>query len=231
MHICKEFVLLSLFSLIFSSLVSAEKQIEKPSEESLVQAWELIQKNDPDTISFERIENRLYKFNNKKLNYNGKLKIKDAFIDVSMLGYGYEKDFVIGNIEIELVDISEAPHDLKKAPLYPEAIYGRRYSVWAVNNNLYYDLKTKKWISFNEYQGIQQKKYSYLSNPLLSFILSNLFWVVLVVLFVSLVGISAGKQKSHIRKALQLGQESLKMNEEANKLLKEILEVLKSKNQ
>jgi len=32
----------------------------QPSEENLVKAWEMIQKNDPETVVFEKLEENIY---------------------------------------------------------------------------------------------------------------------------------------------------------------------------
>jgi hypothetical protein len=55
----KKIVLIFLFCLAMSSLLLAA---EKPSEESLIKAWEELQKRDSNTATFEKIADRRYKF-------------------------------------------------------------------------------------------------------------------------------------------------------------------------
>lgn len=97
------------------------------------------------------------------------------------MGVGAEREFLIGNIEVELVN---TPKDFTQQ-------HGRKYSIWARNNTLYYDKKVGKWLAPREFQTVMLQR---------------------------------------ANAAIRISERSIQLAEESSKLLRDIIEVLKSKN-
>jgi hypothetical protein len=136
----RKIILSLLFCFAMSTLLFA---IEKPDEASLIKAWEEIQKTDPNTVTFEKIEDGLYKYKTKFFPFDGKLKIYDATID---------------NEEINGFNMGELVVELIKAPNNFYEKYRLKYSIWGRNNTLYYDKKAGRWLSPQEYRSFLAAK-------------------------------------------------------------------------
>jgi len=89
-----------LLCLVFSFVGFAE---QLPTEESLIAAWEEIQKNDSNNTKFEKIKDKEYKIKNNKIPFEGILKINSADIEDVMMG---NNDYLMGVVEAELVGLS-----------------------------------------------------------------------------------------------------------------------------
>jgi len=220
-------IAIALFScLILPSLLLAG---EKPTEESLIKAWEELQKSDPNTVTFEKIANRRYKFRTKLFPFDGELKINDATIE--NIEMGPYNDFIMGPLDVELVDL---PKDVPQK-------YTRKYSMWIRDNTLYFDKKAGKWLSPQEFQSVITKMTREMSRP------SGLFlsYVFIAVLLFALAYVIYFMQKNReavktslqrqadaivrVERSIELSEKNMQLSEETNKILKEILEVLKSK--
>lgn len=214
---------------LFYSLVHA---LEIPTEDSLIKAWETIQKSDSNTITFEKIKDRHYKYSNKLFPFNGDLKIKDVTID-SVIMAGNSDNFIMGIIDIEL---EQMPKNFIRQ-------HSHKYYMWARNNNLYYDRKAGKWLSSQEFQAAMAKIQRDMAKPASSFLLS--LNVLIIVLFIVMVyityvarhykkalKISLQKQAEAVaqsNKSLEISAKALAMEEDSNKILKDILNTLKNK--
>lgn len=130
----RQIILGLLFCFAMSSLLLAAA---KPTEESLIKAWEELQKTDSNNVTFERIADGLYKYKTKFFPFDGKLKIYDATIDNEETN-----GFVVGELSVELVG---APNDFYEK-------YRLKYSIWGRNNTLYYDTKSGEWLSQQAYR-------------------------------------------------------------------------------
>jgi len=222
----KTIALALLFFVAMHALLSAA---EKPTEESLIKAWEELQKSDPNTITFEKIADHRYKYKTSLFPFDGELKINDATIeDIEMGPYNA---FIMGPLDVELVDL---PKDVPQK-------YPRKYSMWMRNNTLYYDKKEGKWLSPQAFQAVMTKMTTEMSKP--SGLFSN--YLSLVVLLLALVCIVYFLQKNRqavktslqrqaeaivrVEKSIELSEKGMQQSEETNKILKEILEVLKTK--
>lgn len=53
----------------------------QPSQQSLVEAWEKVQRGDPETLAFEKIGERRYRFRTSRFPFDGELKILKATVD------------------------------------------------------------------------------------------------------------------------------------------------------
>ncbi|MBN1474128.1 MAG: hypothetical protein JW914_05905 [Syntrophaceae bacterium] len=213
-----------LLCLVFSFNSFAE---QLPTEESLIAVWEEIQKNDPNNIMFEEIKDKEYKINNKKIPFEGILKIKDVIVDETMpIG---QNDYVMGTVDVELVGVSQEFIN-KNA---------RRYYNWARNNNLYYDIGAKKWINMQEFQKLLTEKQDKMFG-IFSFV-SNYFYIMLLIILIVFLVYFSRKQKkiiiksldqqaqamTRMKKALELSEKSVELNQETNEILKDILDELK----
>ena len=213
-----------------SSLVFAA---EKPTEESLIKAWEELQKSDPNTVTFEKIADRRYKFKTKLFPFDGELRINDATIENIEMG-PYNNGFVSGPLDIELVGL---PKDVPQK-------YSRKYSMWARNNTLYYDKKIEKWLSLQEFQRAMAKITRGSSKP--SGLPSNYVYIAAIAAILLLLAtyiyfmqknrqsVTTSLQKQadsmiQVERSIELSEKGMKLSEETNKILREILEVLKSK--
>lgn len=233
----KKFILPFLLCLAMASSVCAA---EKPSEESLIKAWEQVQKSNPAIVTFEKIADRQYKFKTTLFPFDGELKINDATIDASMMAGPYT-NFTMAVLDVELVGL---PKEIIQK--------NRKYAIWARSNMLYYDKKADKWLTFEEFQAEITK----INNaPSSSGLFSN--YILLAALILALVYVlnflrknrqavktSLDRQAESIakvnesiemskkgyqlsEKSIQLSEKSIQLTEETNKLLNEILAALK----
>jgi hypothetical protein len=212
--------------LLCLSMVSLLGAAEKPSEESLIKAWEQIQRSDPAAVTFDKISDRRYKFKTTLIPFDGELKINDATIDVTLM-MGPYNNFIIAVMDVELVDLPK------------EAMQkNRKYAIWARSNTLYYDKKAGKWLTLEEFQAEVAKINNSSSSTSL---FSN--YILLAVLILALVYVlnflrknrqavktSLEKQADSIAKidkSIVLSEKGIQLSEETNQLLKEILTTLK----
>lgn len=114
---------------------AAQSQQARPSQESLVAAWERVQREDPETAAFEKIAERRYRFKTNRFPFDGELRVLKATVDDSLGDYDY--GYVRGVIEYDLVGLSEEV--VKK--------YGHSYESWRESNTLYLDRDSGSWLS------------------------------------------------------------------------------------
>jgi len=222
----KRIALALLLFLAFPMVVSAA---DSPTEDSLITAWEALQKSSANTVTLEKIADRRYKYKTNLFPFDGELKINDATVE--SMGSGPYNDFTLGLLDVELIDL---PKDVPQK-------YSRKYSMWQRNNTLYYEKKTGKWLSPQEFQNVISKMNMDKSKP------SGLFsdYMILVVLLLALGYVIYFLQKNkqavktslqrqtdaiaQVDKSIKLSERSIQVGEETNKILKEILYSLKSK--
>jgi hypothetical protein len=204
--------------------------IAQPTEENLIKAWEKLQKEDPHTLLFQKVEKNLYRFKTDQFPFDGELRILNVIIDDRMRGYEYGS--VMGVIEVELVDL---PEDILQK-------YSYSYSLWVTSNTLFYDEESQEWLTPSEYyaktlphtsrsQTVLSNLTGYLSTCGYLFILI----VVLVIIFLFIHNVQKRNKKylddskASIGRSLEIAEKSLHLSEEGNILLKEILEELKKR--
>ncbi len=206
---------------------------EMPTEDSLIKAWENIQKSDTNNVKFEKIEDRTYKLSNKLFPFDGELKIKDVTVDSSVM-VGNSDNFIIGIIDVEF---AKMPKDFIQQ-------HSRKYYMWAINNNLYYDKKAGKWLSSKEFQAAMMKIQKEMSRPSsLSSFFSDYFLVVALLIILGFILYFARNYKTTVKnsfqrqdeavarvnKSIELSERGILLGEETNKILKDILNILKDK--
>jgi hypothetical protein len=108
-------IMMLLLCLISVSVLGATG---KPSEESLITAWEQTQKKNPDTVALDKIGDRHYKYKTTQLPFDGELKINDATIDAAMM-MGPYNNFIMAVLDVELVGLSKE-----------SLIKNRKYAMW-----------------------------------------------------------------------------------------------------
>lgn len=130
------------------ALSPAHARAAQPTQASLVKAWEEVQRNDPETVTFEKTGEGRYKFKTDRFPFEGELKILKASVNDYSYGgddegYGAPTGYVAGVIEYDLVGLSAEV----------EKKYERSYSNWQMNNTLYFDKQGGEWLSLDKYRA------------------------------------------------------------------------------
>ena len=222
-------------ALAFASVAYAGPADKPPTKESLLAAWEQVQKQDPNTVKLEKAgDKNIYDFETNFFPYKGKLNILNLVIDEGA-GYYYDEDdetapgTYSGVVELELVG---ADKDFKEKFEYS-------YSRWARNNRLIYDEKTSKWYTRGEWVAYRKELRAASTNGgacnstvlggkdqlkgLLDVIGAWIPMIVLIGVWVYFVRFAKGRQS-------KLQDKYTKLAEDNHALLSEILEVLKRKS-
>lgn len=213
-------IIIFLIPFLFSSFLVV---LAQPTEKTLIESWEDIQRNDPKTIVFEKIEERRYKFKTERFPFDGELKILNI---TNMDNFDYKS--TVGFVELELVDL---PDDFFQK-------YSYSYSAWTENNILYYNQETENWLSSKEYNTEMQKN---MNNQEFFMNFKNLFIVFILIIFIILMLVKVKninkKNTKYIKdaqdlmdKSLKISQKSMTISAKSNKILKEILKELKNYN-
>lgn len=189
-----------------------------PGKESLLKAWETIQKNDPQVFTFEKQGENLYRFKTGHFPFDGRLKVLNVTVDDRMADTDYGQ--IMGVIEVELVDVGK---DFLSKHAYS-------YSIWARNNMLYFDQDRGRWLNSKEYFAEAQKRWKKkawdpLSNLWLEWPFLILFALLLFILFATQR--MQRKNERFMNNAHDLARETLEVARDTNRVLKEILENLK----
>lgn len=190
------------------------------SKESLLQAWETMQKNDPKTTIFQKLGDKRYKFKTELFPFDGELKVLNIVIDDKMFGYDGDRYNALGVVEVELIDL---PEDFFQKHAYS-------YSVWSRNNTLYFDNNIGKWLPSEEYFEKQVDSFGWWDY-------FDYTWIIVLIAIIALswlVGRRATKNmkkfnKEYMDVSLDIAKRSIQLSEGSQKILKEILELLKSK--
>lgn len=131
-------VLLLFAAILFVAFAHAYA-VAQPTQDSLIQAWERAQREDPETVAFEKTGERTYRFKTERFPFDGELRVLKATVDDSMDGDEY--GVTTGVIEFDLVGL---PDEVVKK-------YEHSYEAWVRTNRLYFDKETRKWLSFDEH--------------------------------------------------------------------------------
>lgn len=210
------------------------------SEESFIRAWEAQQAGDPKTQVFEKIAPRRYRFQTGYFPFAGELQINNVVIQE--YPGGNMEGWQTGTLEVELLNL---PEDFEKK-------HSHSYSVWEKNNQLHYNPERREWISSREFMKELNKRMSGLPWPLA--LLNNSYVIILIILVVLLSVFSRKAQKridkniervdkgidksmaaqetinERSKRSLQLSESSVNLQAESNRLLAEILQILKDGN-
>lgn len=119
---------------------------QRPTETSLVKAWEDVQKSDPETVTFEKVGERRYRFKTNRFPFDGELRVLKATVDESAAGYGDDEDgdFVTAAAGVVEYELAGLPDEVRKK-------YGHSFSIWERNNRLRFDGERGDWLSSEQY--------------------------------------------------------------------------------
>ncbi len=200
--------------------------------DDLLLAWENIQKTHKQVKSFEKVSEGKYKIKFSVLPYEGELNILEY--DVEDIEYNIVKDNPFtksGYVNVDLVGADEKML----------AKYGRSYYKWFESNTLYLNTKTGKWVTSREYNkyftNVTKDK---VQNNVL-FFLSD-YWDYILIFVIGFFIITSFTGSRQLKKALKLQHDAvtdmeevkriqdvaLELHKKTNKILKDILEELKS---
>ncbi|HVF68300.1 MAG TPA: hypothetical protein VM914_11580 [Pyrinomonadaceae bacterium] len=139
-----------LCALILIALSHALALGAQPTQAALVKAWEEVQRDDPETIVFEKTGEGSYKFKTKRFPFDGELKLLKATVNDFSYGGGDDDEdydvpagYVMGVIEYDLVGLSD---EVTKK-------YAHSYSNWRQSNTLYFDKEGGGWLSVEKYRA------------------------------------------------------------------------------
>ena len=143
--------LLTLFcAALLVALSHTTARAAQPTQATLVKAWEEVQRNDPETVTFEKTGEGSYKFKTKRFPFEGELKLLKATVNDYSYGGGGDEDYdvpaqgyVMGVVEYDLVGLSD---EVAKK-------YTHSYSSWQQNNSLYFDKEGGEWLSVEKYRA------------------------------------------------------------------------------
>lgn len=205
--------------------------------ETLIQAWEELQRKDPQTVEFRKEENNSYFFHTSRFPYQGRLVLLNTSIDQNSEPWDdYNVDMIMGVVEVDLPDVTEEFMSR----------HAHSYSRWQQNNYLYYDRDEGRWMSSREWQS----KVMEMRTPISWWSRIDLFWVIfLVILLPALILLSrkTSRQMKNAmasqdvaleqqRKALEdqkrgldMSEKSLSLQQETRDILTAILEELRKK--
>src|SRR5215204_7611719 len=72
--------MLTLVALLALTLAGADARAQQPTQASLIRAWEQVQKDDPEAVTFEKVGERNYKFKTNRFPFDGELKVLKATV-------------------------------------------------------------------------------------------------------------------------------------------------------
>lgn len=203
-------------------------QVVERSEGSLIAAWEAVQKNDPKTQVFERVEPGVYQFHTGRFPYEGTLRVVGVTIDeMPMVG---EDGWAMGIVEVELADL---PDDFFMK-------HSRSYGVWEQGNILYFDPKAEAWVTPKQ---MQERVNERAGGGLCWLSWSGYFWVGILAVAIAFLVVVAKKANKQMNRAMsaqdrvladhqrvvELSERAVRLSEDSNRVLKEILEVMKQR--
>jgi cbb3-type cytochrome oxidase subunit 3 len=218
----------TLISVIALSLfMPLHLRAQEPSEASLVAAWEQSLRSDPYTEILEKKGEGSYRFKSKRFPFDGELQVLGVAVG-DPLAEGWYGDVTPGTVEVQLAGVADD---------FPRK-YAASYAQWESGNTLYWDGKTKTWITAREWRRRVMRKagrWSFLSFA------SSTFWILFLLVLVGIllwISRKAGRQMKTAMKAqerlmadhervLKLSERGVELSEDSNRVLKEILQELK----
>jgi len=130
--------MLTLVALLALTLAGADARAQQPTQASLIRAWEQVQKDDPEAVTFEKVGERNYKFKTNRFPFDGELKVLKATVSESEYS---DESSASGVIEYDLVGLSDEV----------EKKYEHSLAKWEATNTLYFDGESKGWLSREQY--------------------------------------------------------------------------------
>jgi len=212
--------------LLFAALactVPAEPLEGPPGKDSLVLAWEQLQREDPLTLSFEKIGEGRYAFHTERFPFDGELLLLNASVDGQAGGF---PGLTVGVVEVELAGVDES--------FYRK--HGMVYGRWTARNQLFWDEASHRWMSADECEfDFARPGHGGILGSILP-LFSNFFWLFFLLLTAVFFWWISRHAKRQMNKAMEaqdkalseqeraflLTERALALHEETNSLLKEI---------
>jgi hypothetical protein len=207
-------------------VVGASLEATEPSRESLLAAWEALQRDDPQTLQFEKIEGGRYRYATERFPFDGTVRVLNLVIDDRMLDYG--TGGVMGVVEVDLEEVSD---EFRRQ-------YGYSIGLWLGANTLYFDNETGEWVSASDWQSSMVEQYSDVGSYARYW---DYLWLLLLAVMVLLVlwlsrraarqlkiaTAAQDKALAEQERAIRLTEEAIEISRDSNRVLKEIRDQLK----
>lgn len=206
--------------------VGANAQDVGPTRDSLLAAWETAQREDPQTMHFEKIEAGRYAFATERFPFDGVVRVLNLVIDESTVEY--PPSMVMGVVEADLEGVDD---EFRRQHAYS-------IGLWQAANTLYFDADNGRWLTSAQWQRSMVDRYA---SPGWIARLAGSFWVIFLVIFVIVlwwITRRAGRQfktataaqdkaLAEQERAIRLTEEALQISRDSNRLLSEILDAIK----
>jgi len=164
-----------------------------PTEEDFIEMWEDGIKNDPETVVFEKTENKKYHFKTNKFPFDGELKIFDVYLDYVHREYLCKDEYVAVEFKVKLAGVPEnrfyydnynSSDNIKKE--YRDNKNVKAYLIWYENNcgSFYYDYQTEEWLTSDEHEKMKCREKESFESPTVFF---EFMIVPIVMLFIVLI--------------------------------------------
>ena len=187
--------------------------VQASDEASFIQAWEKLQETSKEVEVFTKTDEKKYHVKFTTLPYEGELHVLAVGVETFNSG---SKENTTGYVEI---DLPAASDELMQK-------YSRTYYKWAQNNSLYFDEESKKWLTPEQYtNSLKVEPEESEISPL--FLIIFEYWNYLLILIILYFFISQVVNNRRIKESFEIQKqtsiEAIKLHNETNKLLKEIL--------
>ncbi len=219
-----------LFVPVLASIAWAQTRPADPLEESLIAAWEHQLQSRPETVVFERIEPGLYRYHTTFFPFDGTLRVLN--VAIRQQPSWSPQGLAMGVVEVELEGLDE---DFMTKHV-------QSYGMWHQDNVMYHDAATERWLTTDEYPsviGSTVGEYSGWGCLLAEG--GNLFWIVLLGLFVVFLTLITKKASRQMKsamsaqdkvlaeqeRAMALSEKAVEISQDSNRLLREILDAIK----
>ena len=201
------------------------------SRESLLLAWEVVQKNSSEVAEFERLEDKRYRIRFAHMPYAGELKVLAFNSEKMKSPLGNSPYSHSGYVEVDLVGTTS--DEISK--------FSRSYGQWLRTNTLFYNQETQTWDSWSTYREFLEQAEEELGSRsgglllILDYLPVVFFIIVLYFVVATIRNNKSMKQSLTVQKRAvedykvveRLSRESIELQKENNALLAEVLAELK----
>jgi hypothetical protein len=153
----------ALLTLSFAGSAARAEQ-QQATQDSLVEAWELVQRGDPETVTFEKLGERRYRFKTNRFPFDGEMKVLKANVTEPPADRHEDEEFeglspepsATGVIEYDLVGLSD---EVAKK-------YEHSFANWQATHTLYFDAERGAWVTPEAHRARMAEKYREVSRTL-----------------------------------------------------------------
>lgn len=194
-----------------------------PTEENLLAAWEEAQRADPKVELLEATGEREYRFETTHFPYRGTLVLTEVVVD-RMPGANSD---AVGFVQVKLPDADDE--------LFTDHAFA--WSRWQRHNTLYWSEEDNRWLGWEE----QQARWDEDAWQTTWWSAIDWIWIVFLAVLLLVVLLTSRKANRNVatslaaqdealaqqRKAMEMMERGIRVNEESNQLLREIRDLLK----